>query len=151
MVTGMLAVKNLTAGEHHDLWSVNTDQEYHEEIVVESAIAGAFAEAFAKIDRLAFGLSTGTTAGLLLFFSTLFLVAKGGDTVGPNLQLLGEYFPWYKVTLVGSFLGLFYGFLTGFAGGWGFAFLRNLFVFLYTALLQRRAERLLLRKFLEYV
>jgi protoporphyrinogen oxidase len=151
MVTGMLAVKNLTAGEHHDLWNVNTDQEYHEEIVVESAVADAFAEAFAKIDRLAFGLSTGTMAGLLLFVATLALVLKGGDVVGPNLQLLRNYFPGYTVTLSGSLLALLYGFLVGFTTGWGFAFLRNLGVFLYTALIHRRAERLLLRKLLEYI
>ena len=32
MVTGMLAVRNLLNGEQHDLWSINTDQEYHETI-----------------------------------------------------------------------------------------------------------------------
>jgi protoporphyrinogen oxidase len=32
MLTGMLAVRNLVYGEHHDLWAVNADQEYHEEI-----------------------------------------------------------------------------------------------------------------------
>jgi protoporphyrinogen oxidase len=32
MLTGMLAVKNLVHGERNDLWSVNTDQEYHEEV-----------------------------------------------------------------------------------------------------------------------
>lgn len=158
MVTGMLAVRNLTTGEHHDLWSVNTDKEYHEEITGKSepeialeAVKEAFAQAFAKLDRLAFGFSIGATAGLLLFLATLFLVVKGGDVVGPNLQLLQQYFPWYTVTLPGSFLGLGYGFLAGFVAGWGFALLRNLSVFLYIALIQRRAERLLLRNFLEYV
>lgn len=32
MLTGMLAVRNLIRGERHDLWSVNTEPEYHEEI-----------------------------------------------------------------------------------------------------------------------
>ncbi len=32
MLTGMLAVRNLLQGENHDLWAVNTEQEYHEEI-----------------------------------------------------------------------------------------------------------------------
>jgi len=32
MLTGMLAVRNLTRGERNDLWSVNTEPEYHEEI-----------------------------------------------------------------------------------------------------------------------
>ena len=30
MLTAMLAVKNIL-GESHDLWSVNVEQEYHEE------------------------------------------------------------------------------------------------------------------------
>jgi hypothetical protein len=71
--------------------------------------------------------------------------------VGPNLQLLEHYFPWYSVSLSGSLLGLSYGFFTGFVGGWGFAFLRNITAFLYMALIRRRAERLVLRKLLEYV
>ena len=32
MLTGMLAVENLVMGRDHDLWAVNTEQEYHEEI-----------------------------------------------------------------------------------------------------------------------
>jgi protoporphyrinogen oxidase len=32
MLTAMLAVRNLVDGEQHDLWSVNADAEYHEEI-----------------------------------------------------------------------------------------------------------------------
>src|SRR6185436_17836343 len=36
MLTGMLAVRNLVHGERNDLWAVNTDQEYHEEIRAET-------------------------------------------------------------------------------------------------------------------
>src|SRR5262249_26535894 len=32
MLTGMLAVRNLVLGEQNNLWIVNTDQEYHEEV-----------------------------------------------------------------------------------------------------------------------
>jgi protoporphyrinogen oxidase len=32
MLTGMWAVRNILFGERHDLWQVNTEQEYHEEI-----------------------------------------------------------------------------------------------------------------------
>jgi len=32
MLTGMLAVRNMLHGEDHDLWAVNTEQVYHEEI-----------------------------------------------------------------------------------------------------------------------
>lgn len=33
MVTGMLAARNIMLGETNDVWAVNTDQEYHEEIL----------------------------------------------------------------------------------------------------------------------
>jgi protoporphyrinogen oxidase len=160
MLTGMLAVRNLVFGEKNDLWSVNTDQEYHEEIrekveieseVALEAIKEAFVQAFPKLDRLALGLSTGTVAGVLLFLATIFLALKGGHTVGSNLQLLENYFPGYSVTVSGSLLGLLYGFIAGFIGGSGFAFLRNITIFLYAALVQQRVERLLLRNIFEYI
>ncbi|MGE5304043.1 MAG: NAD(P)/FAD-dependent oxidoreductase [Alphaproteobacteria bacterium] len=159
MLTGLLAVRNLAFGEQNDLWSVNTDQEYHEEIRAETglvtpdigeALEGALAQVFLKLDRVAFGLSLGTLSGLVLFLATLILVLKGGDVVGPQLGLLSHYFPGYSVTAHGSLLGLFYGFVTGFSGGWGFAFFRNATVFLYAAAVHRRAELYLLRKLFEY-
>jgi protoporphyrinogen oxidase len=159
MLTGMLAVRNLVLGEHNDLWSVNTDQEYHEEIRAEEgirvpditeALQGALAQAFPKLDRVALGLSMGSVSGALLFLATQILLMKGGDVVGPNLQLLSQFLPGYSVTVSGSILGLAYGFGSGFVGGWGFAFLRNAGVFLYTALTQHRAEREVLRKLLDY-
>jgi hypothetical protein len=159
MLTGMLAVRNMVRGERNDLWSVNTDQEYHEEIREEvqvltddiaAAVDGVLTRVFSKLDRVALGLSTGITTGMLLFLATLTLVLKGGEDVGPNLQLLSQFFPGYSVTLSGSLLGLFYGFIGGFLGGWGFAFLRNAVVFLYMAAIHRRAELYLLRKLFEY-
>jgi hypothetical protein len=160
MVTGMLSVRNIMFGEKNDLWNVNTDQEYHEEIrgevemapdVAVEALKEAFSQAFAKLDRFALGLSTGTVSGLLLFLATLLLVLKGGEVVGPTLGLLGQYFFGYSVTLLGSLVGLAYGFGIGFVAGWSFALLRNAILFAYAVLIQRRAERLLLRNFLEYV
>jgi protoporphyrinogen oxidase len=38
MVTGLLAVRNLLLGERHDLWNVNTEQEYHEHVVEEAEV-----------------------------------------------------------------------------------------------------------------
>lgn len=155
MLTGVLAVRNLVLGQHNDLWSVNTDQEYHEEIReqvtehdLEEVLGGALTEVFLKIDRVAMGLSLGVTSGAFLFLATLALVLKGGD--GPTLDLLAQYFPGYSVTAAGSFLGLLYGFVSGFVVGWAFAFLRNATVFFYMAVVHRRAELQALRRFLEY-
>jgi hypothetical protein len=160
MFTGMLAVRNIMLGENNDLWNVNTDVEYLEEIretvnlepvIASDAVKNAFSEVFVKLDRAALGLSVGTIAGILLFLKTLILAVNGLAGTGTHMQLLDEYLPWYSVTISGSLLGLVYGSLIGFIVGWLFSFLRNVSVFLYTASLYSRAERLLLRNFLEYV
>ena len=154
MLTGMLAVRNSVRGERHDLWRVNTDQEYQEEALHREEIpqlGETLARAFPKLDRLALGVSLGLTAGLILCLASLILVMKGGDVVGPNLVLLAQYFPGYSVTVGGAFVGLLYGFVAGFLGGWTLAFLRNAVVVLYMVLTRRRAERLLTRNLLEYL
>jgi hypothetical protein len=142
MVTGMLAVENALTGTRHDLWSVNTDQEYHEEIrePETEALAEAFARVFAKLDRTAFGVAVGAVSGLVIFLATLVLVVRGGTIVGPHLALLAQYFPGYAVTGVGSLVGLAYGCLTGFIAGWTFALVRNATTFFYEVVLRRRAE-----------
>ena len=160
MVTGMLSVRNLLFNENNDVWTVNTDHEYLEEIKADrkdpvEQLSEVFEETlprvFPKLDRVALGFSIGSAAGIVLALATLILVLKGGEIIGPNLQLLSQYFPGYSVTVSGSFLGLVYGFFSGFIGGWGFAFLRNVTTFMTMALIHRRAERVLLRKLLEYV
>jgi protoporphyrinogen oxidase len=156
MMTGMLAVKNLVLGERNDLWSVNTDPEYHEETVADEgaalrALEEALARVFTKLDRVAFGTALGAVSGGALFLATLWLVLKGGQVVGLNLRLLGQYFPGYRVTLLGSLFGLAYGFATGFISGWLFAFLRNAALFIYLGRVYRKAQRGLLRRFFDYL
>jgi protoporphyrinogen oxidase len=158
MLTGMLAVRNTMLGQRNDLWSVNTDQEYHEEVRpegqethdLEEVIQETLTRVFRKVDRAALGAAVGVTSGLLLFLATLVLVQQGA-VEHSGLSLLGQYFPGYRITPAGSVLGLGYGFLTGFALGWSFAFLRNATVFLYLAITQRRAERQALRRLFEYL
>src|SRR5262245_58188035 len=159
MMTGMLAARNATLGEHNDLWSVNTDQEYHEEVRdagtethdLEEVIQGVLTRVLLKLDRLALGVAVGVTSGLLLFLTTLILVLRSGDVVGPTLSLLNRYFPGYSVTASGSIVGLGYGALTGFVAGWFFAFLRNATVVVYLAATERRAKRQVLRRLLDYL
>ncbi len=75
-------------------------------------------ESFAKLDKVALGISFGSTLGLFIFVATLFLLFKGGSPLGPNLSLLAQYFIGYSVSLGGSFIGLGFGFLAGFVLGW---------------------------------
>lgn len=148
MLTGMMAVRNLVYREKNDIWAVNEDKDYHEEV---TALEVAIQRAFTKLDRLALGLSFGAACGSVVFLATLFLVLKGGPVVGPTLQLLDQFFPLYSVTLGGSLLGLGYGFLVGFLGGWGFAFIRNMSLFLMFAAVRRGAELQALRRVLDYI
>ncbi len=147
MLTGMLAVRSMVLGEPHDLWSVNTEQEYHEEVRatarklvpdVNVVVEQELARVFLRVDRVALGLSVGVLGGLGLFVATLALVLAGGPVVGPTLGLLGQYFPGYAVTGLGSCVGLFYGFVSGFVGGWLFAVLRNMVMFMYLVAVYRR-------------
>ncbi len=152
MVTGMLAVRNLLDGERNDLWSVNTDQEYHEEIRETDALAerieSTLGAVFSRLDRVAFGIATGTVLGALLFAATLIVQAP---TLRTMLGLLGQYFPGYQVTPLGALLGMGYGFGSGFAIGWLAATLHNTLGVLSIAWVHRRAEEPILRRLLDYI
>jgi hypothetical protein len=147
MLTGMLAVRNVALGERNDVWGVNADPDYQEEIRIETALE----QVFAKLDRFAFGVAVGTVAAALLCLASVFLVLKGGPVVGPNLKLLAQYFPGYEASPRGALLGLLYGLVGGFALGWMFALTRNAAAFFSLALIRRRAESRLLRRILDYV
>ena len=158
MVTGLLAVRNLTLGEHHDLWNVNTDPEYHEVVGVEgresealAAMEGRLAEIFPRVDGVALGIGAGAVSGALLSLATLILVLKGTAVIGPYFNLFGQFLPGYSVTVRGSALGLAYGFTGGFVAGWGFAVLRNVSLFLSFAVLRRRAQLGLLKRLFEFI
>ena len=63
--------------------------------------------------------------GASLFLMTVWLLIKSGPNVGAHLRLLGNYFPGYSVTWLGSIVGLFYGALVGGAIGWSLGTIYN--------------------------
>ena len=69
------------------------------------------------LNSKAWGVATGLLGGLTLFIATIALVIKGGENVGEHLGLLGVYFPGYRVTVVGAFIGFVYVFVIGYALG----------------------------------
>ena len=160
MLTGMLAVRNLIFGEHNNLWQVNAEQDYHEELVLTHsiepealilAVDDVLDSILPKLDPLSLGLSLGIVTGLGLLLTTLLLLPSGGDLTGKTLTLLAQFYPGYTVTAVGSLIGLGYGFLTGFAFGWGYAFLRNAATALYLVSLHRSAEQSIMHQFFEHI
>ncbi|MCC7161870.1 MAG: NAD(P)/FAD-dependent oxidoreductase, partial [Anaerolineae bacterium] len=159
MLTAMLAVRNMMFGEKNDLWSVNVDQEYHEQVAVKpdprlQDVAGVMQDAlshvFVKLDPVAFGGALGLTMGLVLFLVTLLEISIAHQGLSVFLHNLGEYMPGYQVTVMGGFVGLVFGIGIGFCVGWLFAFLRNTFIVCYMAFVQRRAQIQVLRTILDF-
>jgi protoporphyrinogen oxidase len=153
MLTAMLAVENIL-GAKHDLWQVNEEQEYHEEVREEvdkqAAIERLFAGAFARLDKLGLATAVGSVSGFLVFLATIWLTIKNGPVVGPNMRLLGQYFFGYTVTVKGALIGMTHAFCWGFIFGWLFAYLRN-FLFGFTIYrAKRKLELLTFRDFLDY-
>lgn len=95
---------------------------------------------FAHVDARALGIACGTVLGVSIFIATVILLIRGGSPVGPNLSLLGEYFIGYEVTWGGSLVGLVYGFVLGFAGGYSTAAIRNVLTTAYLFFFEKRLE-----------
>jgi len=81
-----------------------------------------------RLNSITMGVVLGTFAGLTLFLATIWLVVKGGREIGPHLSLLGQYFPGYSVTFLGSIIGFLYGLVLGFVVGFVFGRIYNYIV-----------------------
>jgi hypothetical protein len=157
MITGTLAVRNLIFGEKNDLWNVNADAEYHEEIRRDQnekpieTLRDKITHIFPRLDPVALGFAFGITAGVLIFAATLFLVITGARHTGPNLAVLGNFVPGYAVTYEGAVVGLFGLFILGFFVGSVFAYLRNLTVLLSARIIHRDLELYHLRRLFDFI
>jgi len=162
MLTGVYAARNIL-GERYDVWSVNTEKEYHEEeigarlkavdrrmpervsVSVPEAIGESadrvIAAAFAKIDPLAMGIALSVVSGLGVFMATAILLLRGGPAVGPTLSLIGNYLLGFEVTWTGAVIGLLEGGMWGFALGAIAAGLRNSALKIYAKIVRWRQER----------
>ena len=154
MVAGMLAARNV-AGETHDVWAVNVEQQYHEEVADDSRrvedrltperlkrpeLEELIGEAFARFDPVALGTALGSIAALLLLAGTAVLLLEGGDPAGPTLSLLGQYLTGYQVSWTGALIGFVEAGVLGFGLGWLMAKLINLLVGATENWIRRRLE-----------
>jgi hypothetical protein len=78
-----------------------------------------------RLNATIHGIVFGLTFGFIVFLATNWLLIKGGDVVGPNLSLLGQFFIGYRVTFIGSLIGFAYAFVTGFLIGFFIAVIYN--------------------------
>jgi len=152
MLTAMLSAENIL-GASHDLWTVNVEQEYHEEMKIEpsedAVLDKILPVVFSRMDPLGLAIAIGSVLGSLIFLATIWLSWKGGGAT-EYLQLLNQYFFGYTVTVKGAFIGLAYGFFWGFLLGWLIAYLRNFFIAYYIYRIRREVELLTFRDFLDH-
>ena len=116
----------------------------------EAAIERALALAFAPLHKRAFGIAIGSAVGILIFAATAVQYVRG-PIDGPGLWLLREYFFGYDVSWRGAFVGLGWGFVTGFVAGWFVAFCRNLVIAITVFITRTRAELGATRDFLDHI
>jgi len=151
MLTGIYAARNLMGGDY-DVWSVNTEKDYHEGGIVERRVPTRvvspepaappeelIAVALAPLDALALGVAFGSVAALVVWLATAALLLKGGATVGPTLALLGNYLPGFAVSWGGALRGTAAAGLAGFGLGYVLARLRNSILWAYAWRLRRQA------------
>lgn len=70
-----------------------------------------------RLNARAWGIAIGLLFGTALFLVTIVLVIRGGPQVGPHLGMLWVFFPGYRVTVGGAFIGFAYAFVIGYAVG----------------------------------
>jgi hypothetical protein len=169
MLTGVYAARN-TVGAKYDVWSVNTEKEYHEakrgtdaaigDRRVPMRVVPAVVEpppifdeiihaAFAPLDPLALGIAVGLVSGMGLCMATILLLLQGGPVVGSTLSLLGHYLLGFQVTWTGALLGLVEAGAGGFALGYLGAWLRNGCMAAYASLIKRQTKTEAWRALLE--
>jgi hypothetical protein len=167
MLTGILAARNVL-GESNDVWSVNTEMDYHEEerrgdggdrlvprrIPVDRKELEEAEEVIeelllSEVDPVAFGSAIGLTTGLIVFLATAALVLKGGPDPGPNLALLAQFFWNYSVSWAGAFVGLAEAGLGFFMVGYALALIRNATMRVVVGVLQQSEETDQQRKLLQ--
>jgi hypothetical protein len=73
--------------------------------------------AIQRLNARAWGIAVGLLGGVGLFVATNILVLRGGPNPGAHLMLLGQYFPGYTVTFLGSMVGFVYMFVLGYMLG----------------------------------
>jgi protoporphyrinogen oxidase len=144
MLAGLFAARNL-GGADYDLWSINEDLSYHEEVRreeaeeravrdrltptrVEARLDALLDTAFARYDEIALGGAVGVTASLGLFLAMMIPLLRSDPTFVPMLSLLGNYLFGFEVSWPGLAVGIVEVGALGFGLGWLAARLINILI-----------------------
>jgi len=157
MLTAVYAARNIAANGSYELWSVNVEEEYHEEVrdddargatgdrmipqrLEQSEAARVLRAAYARYDEVALATAVGVVFALALFLLTAVPVARGLVVEGMILSSLAAYLPGYSVSWSGALLGGLAGACGGALFGFALASSINGFVKWHGLGLMRRLE-----------
>ncbi|GKS58411.1 hypothetical protein YTPLAS18_19380 [Nitrospira sp.] len=162
MLTGLYAARNVL-GEAWDVWSVNTEKEYHEqghvahlnpgdrlvpervavpvEADLDAALDRAIEKGFAHLDPLAMGTAIGTISAGSMLLVTMGAVVTNHPPLTETLMSLDNVLPGYQVSLVGAAVGTLEFALLGLGLGAVGAWLRNQGLHLYASLQRWKSDR----------
>ena len=159
MLAGLYAARNID-GAVLDLWSINEDEAFHEEVRADETAEGGvrdrltpsrvdddqvgrlLSDAFAVYDEVAMGGAVGITASLALVVATLVPYLRADTTIAPLLSLLGNYLFGFELSWPGLAVGVVEAGVVGFGLGWITATLINAMVGVFKRNLERRLAEL---------
>jgi hypothetical protein len=107
------------------------------------------ARAFAPVHKRALGVAVGLTVALVVFVVTAFHIIA--NPIDVPIDLMGQYFYGYDTTWRGALIGVWWGFVSGFAAGWFLAFLRNFSVATWIFVVRAKASLAQTRDFLDHI
>lgn len=108
------------------------------------------ARAFAPLDKRALGIALGVASAAIVVGATVMSLLVDPERVFP-LDLLGQFFFGYSVSIRGVAIGGVWGFFTGFCWGWFLAFARNLMLSLWLLSVRVRADMASSRDVLDHL
>jgi protoporphyrinogen oxidase len=155
MLTGLFAARNL-AGARFDVWGVNEERSFHEEVRDEGVmvrdrltpqpvaddIETLVRDAFPVYDEVALGGAFGITAMAALGLATMLMLWERSADFVPMLSLLGNFLFGYAVSWPGLAIGMVEVGIGGFVLGWAVARLINLLTTWFVKGLERRLAAL---------
>lgn len=113
------------------------------------SVQRALARAFAPLHKRALGIAVGATVALLVLVVTIFhLIVQPTDI---PIDLLSQYFYGYDLTWRGALIGVWWGFVAGFAAGWFLAFMRNISVATWLFVVRAKASLAQSSDFLDHI
>ncbi len=143
MLTGMAAAENRLNGAEHDIWSINADEHYHEELVVDDEVNAVIDELLTPLHAPSLGIAVGVGVALFSFGLSLGPLFEPDPFLNRFFSLLGQFFIGYTVSWSGSLVLAVESFVVGAILGYLMARLRNVMLIRW---IENAGKRTLWRK-----